>query len=334
MGSAATAAVGIPAAAGLTPFTRRRTTPSWAGATDWLNSRKLTSDDLAGKVVVVDFWTFTCINWIRTAPYLRAWWDAYQDDGLVIIGVHTPEFTFEQDIDLIRRSIRDREIGYPVAVDNDYAIWRAFDNHYWPALYFLDRSGTIRHQHVGEVGYEQSEQLLQDLLGVDRDPVVVHGEGVEAVANWDALRTPETYLGYDRSAGFVSQPGPAGEVSSRYEIPHALSRNQWGLEGVWTVEREKIVLDRAGGSIHHRFHARDAHLVLSSARGEPVPFQVLLDGRPPAASHGVDVAADGMGVLLEGRLYQLVRNRDAVHDRTLEITFHAPGVSGYSLTFG
>jgi thiol-disulfide isomerase/thioredoxin len=330
----ATAAVGISVPAGLTALLRRGGDPMFDGATAWLNTAPLTAGDLRGKVVLVDFWTFTCINWIRTAPYLRAWSRAYRRHGLVIIGVHTPEFSFEHDLGRVRDATRERSIDYPVAVDNDYAIWRAFDNHYWPALYFLDKGGSVRYHHFGEGKYAESERILQRLLGVQRDLASVKGRGDEAEADWDTLRTPETYLGHGRGAGFASLAGATADESRSYDQPNGLSLNQWALGGAWTIGREKVVLDRAGGSISLRFHARDAHLVLSSEAVEPIPFRVLLDGRAPGPSHGVDVAADGSGLLRGGRMYQLVRAHDATRDHTLQITFSEPGAEAYVFTFG
>jgi thiol-disulfide isomerase/thioredoxin len=294
--------------------------PSLGGATTWLNSEPLDSAGLRGRVVLVDFWTLTCINWLRTEPYVRAWSQAYRDDGLIVIGVHTPEFSFEHDIDLVRHAIQDRAIDYPVALDNDYEVWDAFANHYWPALYFIDTEGIIRDQHFGEGRYEQSERSLQRLLGIDRGLVCVEGLGVEAEADWDHLQTPETYLGSGRGERLASAED--------------LRLNQWALTGEWTIGRENVALDQAGGSIAYRFHARDAHLVLSRASREPIPFRVLLDGEAPGASHGVDVDEDGNGVLREGRLYQLVRQPDAIGDRTLQITFLEPGAEAYVFTFG
>jgi thiol-disulfide isomerase/thioredoxin len=287
--------------------------PSLGGATGWLGSEPLDPDGLRGRVVLVDFWTLTCINWLRTVPYIRAWSRAYRDDGLVVIGVHTPEFSFEHDIGLVRRATEEREIDYPVAADNNYAVWSAFANHYWPALYFVDRDGVIRDQHFGEGRYEESERLIQRLLGVERELVSVQGAGVEAEADWDNLRTPETYLGGSRGE-------PGGD--------------RWALAGDWTVEPEKVVLDQAGGSIACRFHARDAHLVLSPGAQAPIPFRVLLDGEAPGESHGVDLDADGNGVLVDGRMYQLVRQQRGVRERTLEITFRESGAEAYAFTFG
>ena len=308
--------------------------PALGGATEWLNSEPLTSDQLRGRVVLVDFWTFTCINWLRSEPYVRAWSRAYLDDGLVVIGVHTPEFSFEQEIDRVQGAIKERGIDYPIAVDNDFAIWSAFDNHYWPALYFVDSDGVIRDHHFGEGRYEESERVIQRLLGIERELVSVEGVGLEAEADWDQLRTPETYLGYGRSEDFASLGGAAFDELSGYELPERLRFNHWALAGEWTIGRENVVLDGAGGSIAYRFHARDAHLVLSAGAHSPIPFRVLIDGEAPGLAHGVDVDEDGNGLLREGRLYQLVRQNDEVRDRTLDITFHEPGAEAYVFTFG
>ncbi len=308
--------------------------PSLGGATEWLNSGPLGPAELRGHAVLVDFWTLTCINWLRTAPYVRAWSQAYREDGLVVIGVHTPEFSFEHEIDRVRLALTDRRIDYPVLVDNDYAVWSAFDNHYWPALYFVDADGIVRDRHFGEGRYEQSERMIQRLLGVERELVSVEGVGVEAPADWDRLRTPETYLGYRRSDQFASPGGAAFGEHRAYELPERLRLNDWGLVGEWTVAPENVVLDRAGGSIAYRFHARDAHLVLSAGAREPIPFRVLVDGEAPGPSGGVDVAEDGNGLLRDARLYQLVRQRGAVRERTLQITFLEPGAEAYVFTFG
>jgi thiol-disulfide isomerase/thioredoxin len=286
--------------------------PSLDGATAWLNSGPLVTSELRGHVVLVDFWTLTCINWLRTEPYVRAWSQAYRDDGLVVIGVHTPEFSFEHDLERVRRATAEREIDYPVALDNDYGVWSAFDNHYWPALYFVDREGIIRDEHFGEGRYERSERELQKLLGVERELVSVRGVGVEAEADWDNLHTPETYLGSARSD----------------------DRSRWSITGGWRIEPERIVLEEPGGAIAFRFHARDAHLVLSSPSPGEIPFRVLVDGDEPGASHGIDVDGNGNGVLRDGRLYQLVRTDGAVRERRLEIMFAEPGVEAYVFTFG
>ncbi len=308
--------------------------PPFAGAVEWLGSEPLGPADLRGHVVLVNFWTLTCINWLRQEPYIRAWAQAYRDDGLVVIGVHTPEFSFEHQIEEVRRATTERGIDYPVAVDNKYSIWSAFDNNYWPALYFIDREGIIRDQHFGEGRYEQSEHIIQRLLGIERELVSVEGVGVEASADWNHLRTPETYLGYGRSDRFSSPDGVAFDARRAYELPDSLRVNHWALHGDWTIGAESVVLDQAGGSIAYQFHARDAHLVLSRGAREPMPFRVLLDSEAPGPSHGVDVDAQGNGVLSHGRMYQLVRQHDAVRERTLEITFLESGAEAYAFTFG
>jgi len=295
--------------------------PSFEGATAWLNTESLGPDQLPGRVVLVDYRTRACINWVRTEPYVRAWSQTYRDDGLVVVGVHTPEFSFEHEVDRVRLAIKERDIDYPVVVDNDYAVWSAFDNHYWPALYFVDTDGIIQDHHFGEGRYEESERSIQRLLGVRREPVAVEGVGVEAEADWDQLRTPETYLGDGRSERFTSLGGP-------------LRLNHWALAGEWTVERERVVLDRAGGSIAYRFHARDVHLVLSVGAGRSIPFRVLLDGQAPGASHGLDIDEEGQGGLRDGRLHQLVRQDGEVRERTVEITFLEAGAEAYVFTFG
>jgi thiol-disulfide isomerase/thioredoxin len=295
--------------------------PSLDGATGWVNSEPLGPTELRGHVVLVNFWTLTCINWLRQEPYVRAWSRAYRDDGLIVIGVHTPEFSFEHDIDLVRQAVKTRDIDYPVAQDNDYAIWSAFANNYWPALYFVDVDGRIRDQHFGEGRYEQSEHRLQRLLDIEREPVSVEGEGVEAEADWDHLGTPETYLGYSRGGS------GGGRVKD-------LRLNDWALSGAWKHGPENVVLEEAGGSIAFRFHARDVHLVMSPGSRDPIPFRVTLDGEAPGASHGVDVDAEGNGVLRDGRMHQLVRQHNAVRERTVEIAFSEPGAEAYSFTFG
>ena len=308
--------------------------PSLDGASAWLNSEPLTPDGLRGKVVVFDFWTLTCINWLRQEPYVRAWSRAYRGDGLVLVGVHTPEFSFEHDVDLIRRAIEVREIDYPVAVDSDYGVWDAFDNHYWPALYFVDREGLIRDQHFGEGRYEESERTIQRLLGIERELLSVNGVGVEAPADWDHLRTPETYVGYGRGERFASRGNALFDEAGSYTVPELLRSGDWGLAGEWTIGREKVALDQAGGSIAFRFESRDVHAVLASRAEEPVPFRVSIDGEPPGGSHGLDVDEDGNGVLADGRLYQLVREQGRVRERTVEIAFLGPGAEAYSFTFG
>jgi thiol-disulfide isomerase/thioredoxin len=313
---------------------RRAHLPSLGGATECHNSEPLGPAELRGHVVLVNFWTLTCINWLRQEPHVRAWSQAYRDDGLVVIGVHTPEFSFEHVTDLVRQATKERAIDYSVALDNDYEIWSAFHNHCWPALYFIDAEGIIRDQHFGEGRYHESERGIQRLLGIERELVSVEGLGVEAEADWDHLRTPETYLGYGRSAQFASSEGAALDESRAYEFPERLSVKDWALAGEWTIGRENVVLDQPGGAITDRFHARDAHLVLSRGVRGPIPFRVLLDGEAPGPSHGVDVDQDGNGLLRDGRLYQLVREHDAVREPTLEIILLEPGAEAYSFTFG
>jgi thiol-disulfide isomerase/thioredoxin len=317
------------------------TMPSLDGATGWLNSAPLTAAELRGRVVLVNFWTYTCINWLRTLPYLRAWAKKYQDHGLVVLGVHTPEFSFEHDLDNVRQAVRDLGVDYPVAVDNDYAIWNAFANQYWPAFYFVDAQGQIRHHRFGEGDYQMSEMVLQQLLtqaqsdGVDLDLVSVDPGGVGAAADWASLRSPENYLGDERTQNFVSPIGSILDAPYAYAAPTRLALNHWALSGDWTVERQAVALNQAGGRILYRFHARDLHLVMAPAGpGTPARFRVLLDGQPPGAAHGTDVDEQGNGALTQPRLYQLVRQPGPVTDRTFEITFLDPGVRAYAFTFG
>ena len=315
--------------------------PSLAGATAWLNSPPLTPEGLRGKVVLVDIWTYTCINWLRTLPYVRAWADKYQDQGLIVLGVHTPEFDVEHDLGNVRRAATDLRVDYPVAVDNDYAIWNAFGNRYWPAFYFVDAQGQIRHHRFGEGEYEQSEMILQQLLseagsgGIGQDLVSVEPGGVEAAADWASLWSPENYLGYQRTENFASSDGAVLDTPQVYAVPERLRLNHWALAGDWTVKPEAIVLNQAEGRIVYRFHARDLHLVMGPpGRGTPVRFRVLLDSQPPGAAHGADVDDQGNGTVREPRLYQLVRQPGPVTDRTFEITFLDPGIQGYAFTFG
>jgi thiol-disulfide isomerase/thioredoxin len=315
--------------------------PSLAGATGWLNSPPLTAAGLRGKVVLVDFWTYTCINWLRTLPYLRAWAQTYQDHGLVVIGVHTPEFDVEHDLDNVRRAVRDLGVDYPVAVDSDYAIWTAFDNHYWPALYVVDAQGQVRHHRFGEGGYQQVEMILRKLLteagagGIDQDLVSVDAGGVEAPADWDSLWSPENYLGYERTENFASPDGAVLGTRQVYAVPARLRLNHWAVAGDWTVNRQAIVLNAPDGRIAYRFHARDLHLVMApTAPGGPIRFRVVLDGQPPGAAHGVDIDDQGNGTLTEPRLYQLVRQPGPIGERTFEVSFLDPGVQAYAFTFG
>ena len=300
----------------------------------WFNSEPLTEADLRGHVVVVDFWTLSCINWLRTVPYLRAWSERYRDDGLVIIGVHTPEFSFEHDPDLVRAATADRRIDYPVVIDNDYAIWNGFRNNYWPALYTIDADGDVRDYHPGEGRYAQPERVIQRLLGVDGESVTVEGTGVEAAADWYQLRSSETYLGSARGERLASPGGSVREASHWYDLPRRLRSNHWALHGQWTVGRENVVLDQPGGSISYRFSSRDAHIVLSRRSPDAIKFRVLIDGESPGRSHGVDVDEDGNGVLDVARLYQLVRQHDDVQAHTVDVTFSAPGAEAYAFTFG
>jgi thiol-disulfide isomerase/thioredoxin len=315
--------------------------PPFDGATEWLNSPPLTAAGLRGKVVLVGFWTYTCINWLRTLPYVRAWAERYKDHGLVMLGVHTPEFDFEHELDNVRRAVKDLRVHYPVVVDNDYAIWSAFDNHYWPAYYFVDTQGQIRHQQFGEGDYEQSEMILQQLLmeagltGVGSGPVTADASGVEVAADWDSLRSPENYLGYGRTENFSSPNGAVLDTGQVYAVPARLRLNHWALSGDWTVDRQAIVLNQPEGRIAYRFHARDLHLVMGpAAPGTPVRFRVRIDGQPPGAAHGTDVDDQGNGTATEPRLYQLVRQRGPVTERTFEITFLDPGVQAHAFTFG
>jgi thiol-disulfide isomerase/thioredoxin len=293
--------------------------PSLAPADAWLNSPPLSPAALRGKVVLVDFWTYTCINWRRTMPWLRAWAQKYKDQGLVIVGVHTPEFSFETELDNVRRAAKEQQVDYPIAVDSHYAIWRAFDNNYWPALYFIDAKGRIRHHQFGEGDYDQLERVIQQLLteagrtGFDQTLVSVDAKGAEVAADWKNLRTAETYMGSARAG----------------------NRNAWSLEGEWMRRPEAAVLKKANGRILYRFHARDVHLVMGPAtRGTPVRFRVSIDGQPPGAAHGVDVDAAGHGRVDQPRMYQLIRQSTPIEDRQFEIEFLDPGVEVFSFTFG
>ena len=315
--------------------------PSLSGATGWLNSPRLTAADLRGKVVLVDFWTYTCINWLRTLPYVRAWAERYKDHGLVVIGVHTPEFDFEHDLDSVRRAATALQVDYPIAIDNDYAIWDAFDNRYWPALYFVDAQGRIRHHRFGECDYERSEATMQRLLtdaglsDISHDLVSVDARGVEAAADWDSLWSPENYLGYERTENFASPNGAVLDTRHVYAAPARLRLNHWALAGTWTVKRQAIVLHQAEGRITYRFHARDLHLVMApTAPGGPIRFRVLVDGQAPGAAHGTDVDGQGNGTVTGPRLYQLIRQPSPISERTFEITFLDPGVQAYAFTFG
>jgi thiol-disulfide isomerase/thioredoxin len=315
--------------------------PGFDGATGWLNSPPLTPTDLQGKVVLVDFWTYTCINWLRTLGYVRAWAEKYEDRGLVVVGVHTPEFPFEQDVENVRVAAKDLMVEYPIALDSDYAVWRAFSNRYWPAVYIADAQGRIRHHQFGEGGYEECERVIQLLVreaggdAVSDGLVSVADDGFEAQADWTTLASPETYLGYEQAERFASPGGAEVDEPRSYVAPDSLKLNQWALSGEWTIERGASVLNRADGRIAFRFHARDVHLVMGPpARDTSVPFRVLVDGEPPGAAHGLDVDEQGHGTLSQQRLYQLIRQPGSITDRTLEIAYLAPGVEAYCFTFG
>jgi thiol-disulfide isomerase/thioredoxin len=289
----------------------------------WLNSEPLTAEGLRGRVVLVDFWTYSCVNWLRTLPYVKAWDASYRDRGLVVVGVHAPEFGFEHDLDNVRRAASELGVGYPVVIDNDFAIWRSFENHYWPAVYLADRDGRVRFHHFGEGAYEETERAIQPLLGVDEATVRVDADGLAEAADWDTLRSPETYVGYAR-----------GERRSDSRAD-GLALNQWALAGQWTVGEEAAVLEAAGGSVAYRFQARDLNLVLAPpAAGAPVRCAVRLDGQPPGDAHGLDIDESGGGTVSEPRMYQLVRQRGGVAQRDFEITFLDPGVRAYVFTFG
>jgi thiol-disulfide isomerase/thioredoxin len=315
--------------------------PSLGGATEWLNSQPLTMADLHGKVVLIDFWTYTCINWLRTLPYVRAWSEKYKDQGLVVIGVHSPEFSFERNVANVRQAAKDMKLEYPIVIDNDFAIWRAFDNHYWPALYLIDAQGQIRHHQFGEGEYEQSERIIQQLLAeagssdIGDDLVSVDGQGIEAAPDWSSLRSPENYVGYDRTENFASPGGVILNERRVYAAPAGLRLNQWALAGDWTVGHEATVLNEANGRIGYSFHGRDLHLVMGpAAPGTPLRFRVLIDGQSPGAAHGVDVDEQGNGTLTEQRLYQLIRQPGPIVDRQFEIEFLDAGAAAYAFTFG
>ena len=310
-------------------------------ATDWVNSQPLTAAGLLGKVVLIDFWTYSCINWRRTLPYVRAWAQKYKDQGLVVIGVHAPEFAFEKIVDNVRWAAKDMRVDYPIAIDNDYAIWRGFNNEYWPALYLVDARGRIRHHQFGEGEYEQSEMAIQKLLaeagvgGIGHELVSVDARGAEVAADWGSLRSPENYVGYERTENFASPGGPLSDKRHVYVAPARLGLNHWALSGEWTVQKQAIVLNKANGRILYRFHARDLHLVMgATARGTSVRFRVLIDGQTPGAAHGADVDDQGNGTATEQTLYQLIRQPKPIADRQFEVEFLDSGVEAFSFTFG
>lgn len=317
------------------------TQPSFAGAVEWINSKPLEPAALHGKVVLVQFWTYTCVNWLRTLPYVRAWAEKYKDKGLIVIGVHTPEFSFEKDVANVRRAMKEMGIEYPVAIDSNYAIWKAFGNQYWPALYFIDAQGRIRHQHFGEGDYEQSERVIQQLLvqagngGIGSGFVSVDPRGLEVAADWDDVRSQENFLGFERTENFASPGGTAADKRHVYVMPARLGLNDWALSGEWTIGKEAVVLSSPGGRITYRFHARDLNLIMGpKTLGGAVRFRVLIDGRPPGAAHGDDVDPDGNATVSEQRTYQLIRQAKPIVDRQFEIEFLDANVEAFDFTFG
>jgi cytochrome c biogenesis protein CcdA/thiol-disulfide isomerase/thioredoxin len=315
--------------------------PDLSGATAWINSPPLTPASLRGKVILVDFWTYSCINCLRTLPYIKAWNEKYKESGLVIIGVHTPEFPFEKDEANVRRAVNNLGVTYPVAMDNDYRIWRSFNNEYWPAHYFFDATGHIRFHHFGEGNYEESEKWIRTLLEeanhkpLPDTPTQIAATGTEAAPDSGDVKSPETYIGFERSQGFASPGGLKQDDQKLYRTPATLKLNQWALAGKWRDEAQIATSLTPAASISFRFHARDLHLVLGPTTDEkPVRFRVTLDGKPPGADHGVDTDADGYGVVTENRLYQLVRQQSSLRDRTFRIEFLIAGVRAYSFTFG
>jgi thiol-disulfide isomerase/thioredoxin len=319
----------------------QETLPSLAGAVEWINSKPLTPGALLGKVVLVQFWTYTCVNWLRTLPYVRAWAEKYQDKGLVVIGVHTPEFGFEKDLENIRRAMTEMRIDYPVAIDSNYAIWNAFGNEYWPALYFIDARGRMRHHLFGEGDYERSERVIQELLIEAGSPRLCNGlvsvdpRGLEVAADWSDARSGENFLGYERTENFASPGGAVANKRHVYGVPARLGLNNWALSGEWTIEKEAVVLSGAGGRIACCFHARDLNLIMGPrTRGTSPRFRVLVDGQPPGAAHGGDVEANGYGTVSEQRTYQLIRQAKPVVDRQFEIEFLDPDVEAFDFTFG
>lgn len=313
--------------------------PSLDGAIRWLNSPPLRTGDLHGKVVLVDFWTYTCINWRRTLPYVRAWAEKYKGQGLVLIGAHTPEFSFERDLANVRQFTQEFGIEYPVAVDTNYGVWRAFNNQYWPALYLADARGHIRYHQFGEGAYQETELAIQQLLAeaghadFSRDLVAIDPQGVEAAADWRNLKSPETYTGYDLSRGFASPGGIVADTARVYATPPHLALNDWALTGTWSIGKESAVSTSPSGRVAFAFHARDVNLILAPPKGASVPFRVLIDGQPPGDSHGVDVDRQGQGTLDRPMMYQLIRALP-VADHLFEIEFASPGAAVFDFTFG
>jgi thiol-disulfide isomerase/thioredoxin len=314
---------------------------SFDSATSWLNSEPLTPEGLRGRVVLVDFWTYTCVNWLRTLPYVRAWADKYEGAGLVVVGVHTPEFGFERDIDNVVAHTNAFGVEYPVAVDSDYGVWTSFSNHFWPAVYIADAEGRIRFHHFGEGEYAMTEMVIQQLLldagspDVDQDLVMVEPRGLEVAADWRTLRSPETYLGYRQSTGFASEGIAHFEKSDVYEARARLPLNHWDLSGTWTVAKHAAVLNEPGGRIAFQFDARDVNLVMGPAsKGVTIPFRVFLDGEVAEAAHGTDVDSEGGGTVGEQRTYQLIRQTGDIEEHRFEIEFLTTGVEAYCFTFG
>jgi thiol-disulfide isomerase/thioredoxin len=315
--------------------------PALEGAIQWINSPPLSAVALRGKVVLIDFWTYTCINWRRTLPYVRAWAEKYKDHGLIVIGVHTPEFGFEKNLDNVHRAMDSLAIRYPVAVDSNYRIWRAFSNQYWPAIYVADAQGRIRYHQFGEGAYEESERVIQQLLAeagnadLPHELVSLDPRGFEAAADPATLKSPESYIGYAQAASFASPGGAVQDKPHGYAVPALLRLNEWALAGDWTIGPEFATLNRAPGRIAYRFHARDVNLIMGpSAHGAPIKFRVLIDGKPPDTAHGIDVDAQGNGTLSEPRMYQLIRQPGPISDRLFEIEFVGPGAEAFDFTFG
>ncbi|HEX9127540.1 MAG TPA: redoxin domain-containing protein [Gemmatimonadaceae bacterium] len=313
--------------------------PSFQGANGWLNSPPLPPTGLRGKIVLVDFWTYTCVNWLRTLPYVRAWSEKYKNHGLVVIGVHTPEFPFEKNVDNVRREAKAMRVDYPIAIDSDYAIWRAFNNDYWPALYFVDTQGRIRHHEFGEGRYDQSEMILQALLrdagaaGISDELVSPDARGLEVAADWATLKSPENYTGYQQAEGFASPGGASHDKSRSYTMPPHQALNQWALSGDWTITTRTAVPNHSGGMLAYRFHARDLNCVVAPGRS-PARIRVRIDGQPPGSGHGADIDEQGDGTVIEPRTYQLIRQSRPIADRTCTIEFLDPGAEVYCFTFG
>ncbi|WP_052273116.1 redoxin domain-containing protein [Flavihumibacter solisilvae] len=315
--------------------------PSLKGASGWINSQPLQLKDLRGKVVLVDFWTFTCINWRRTMPYIREWEAKYRKAGLVVIGVHTPEFNFEYDTGNVSKAVREINIVYPVALDNNYEIWNSFSNQYWPALYLLDAKGKLRYQNFGESDYLEAERMIQRLLkevsktDAFEEPKEVQGTGIEVAADWANLASPENFLGYERTQGFASPGGIRADKAAQYMFPRMLNLNYWALSGQWIIGKEHARSVNAHGVVKYRFHARDLHMIMApSAPGSTVRFRILINGKPPGEAHGLDTDADGNGVVTGQGMYQLIRQPGAISDAEFEIEFEDAGVDVFDFTFG